>query len=79
MIKDKKEVDKTYDLDAAFSRVRAKFPNVRTSDIDGLKLDFPDGWVHLRASNTEPIVRVYAEAGTKERAQELADGIKVVL
>ncbi len=79
MIKDKKEVDNTYDLDAAFARVRAKFPDVRTSDIDGLKLDFPDGWVHLRASNTEPIVRVYAEAGTKERAQELADGIKAEL
>ena len=79
MIKDKKAVDKTYDLDAAFDRVRAKFPDVKSNDIDGLKLDFPDGWVHLRASNTEPIVRVYAEAGTAARAQELADGIKVVL
>jgi phosphomannomutase len=79
MIKDKKEVDKTYDLEGAFKRVRARFPDVRTSAIDGLKLDFPDGWVHLRASNTEPIVRVYAEAGTKGRAQELADGIKAVL
>jgi phosphomannomutase len=79
MIKDKKEVNKTYDLNGAFTRVRAKFPDVRTSDIDGLKLDFPDGWVHLRASNTEPIVRVYAEAGSKERAMELAESIKVVL
>ncbi|MFT7121567.1 MAG: phosphomannomutase [Neolewinella sp.] len=79
MIKDKKEVDKTYDLDAAFGRVRATFPDVPTNDADGLKLDFPDGWVHLRASNTEPIVRVYAEAGTAERAQELADGIKGLL
>lgn len=79
MIKDKKAVDKTYDLEGAFNRVRAKFPEVRTSDIDGLKLDFPDGWVHLRASNTEPIVRVYAEAGTAKRAQELADGIKELL
>ncbi|MEM9928228.1 MAG: phosphoglucosamine mutase [Bacteroidota bacterium] len=79
MIKDKKEVDKTYDLEGAFARVRNKFPDVQTTDIDGLKLDFPDGWVHLRASNTEPIVRVYAEAGSAERARELAEGIKVVL
>lgn len=79
MIKDKKDVDDSYDLNAAFTRVRAKFPDVRTSDIDGLKLDFPDGWVHLRSSNTEPIIRIYAEAGTPERAQELADGIKAEL
>ncbi len=79
MIKDKKAVDKAYDLTAAFQRVRTAFPDVPTNDADGLKLDFPDGWVHLRASNTEPIVRVYAEAPTKERAQELADGIKELL
>ncbi len=42
---------------------------------DGLKLDFEDGWVHIRKSNTEPIVRVYSEAQTKERANELADEI----
>ena len=79
MVKDKKDVDKAYDLDAAFARVRAKFPDVRTTDIDGLKLDFADGWVHLRASNTEPIVRVYSEAATTARAQELADEIKALL
>ena len=79
MIKDKKDVDKQYDLDAAFARVRAAYPDVPTNDADGLKLDFPDGWVHLRASNTEPIVRVYAEAGTAERARELAGGVKGLL
>lgn len=76
MVKDKKDVDRSYDLAAAFGRVRAKYPDVRTTDIDGLKLDFPDGWVHLRSSNTEPIVRVYAEAATTQRAQELAAGVK---
>lgn len=79
MIKDKKAVSKKYDLEAAFDRVRSAFPKVPTNDTDGLKLDFPDGWVHLRASNTEPIVRVYAEAPTAERAQELAAGIKELL
>lgn len=79
MIKDKKEVSKSYDLDGAFERVRAAFPDVPCNDADGLKLDFPDGWVHLRASNTEPIVRVYAEAPSAERAQELAGGVKELL
>lgn len=45
----------------------AAFPNVPTNDADGLKLDFPDGWVHLRSSNTEPVVRVYPEAPTVKR------------
>ncbi|MEL7159232.1 MAG: phosphoglucosamine mutase, partial [Bacteroidota bacterium] len=76
MIKDKKAVAKDYDLNGAFTRVRAKFPDVKTNDVDGLKLDFPDGWVHLRASNTEPIVRVYAEANTAGRARELAAAVK---
>lgn len=79
MIKDSKPVDKNYDLQAAFTRVRAKFTEATINDVDGLKLDFDDGWVHLRASNTEPIVRVYAEAGNRQRAQKLADAIKVVL
>lgn len=79
MIKDKKAVDNSYDLSAAFTRVRAKFPSIPANDIDGLKLDFPDGWVHLRASNTEPIVRVYAEANSTERAIELAEAVKAEL
>lgn len=75
MIKDKKAVDDRYDLAAAFVKVKTKFPTITTNELDGLKLDFPDGWVHLRASNTEPIVRVYAEAPTAERARELAAGV----
>jgi phosphomannomutase len=46
------------------------------STIDGLKIDFPDQWVHMRPSNTEPILRVYAEAATEEAAQSLADRFK---
>ncbi|MEO0733359.1 MAG: phosphoglucosamine mutase [Bacteroidota bacterium] len=79
MIKDKKAVAKDYDLSGAFTRVRAKFPDIKANDVDGLKLDFPDGWVHLRASNTEPIVRVYAEANTEERARALASAVKAEL
>ncbi|MBQ7191467.1 MAG: phosphoglucosamine mutase [Paludibacteraceae bacterium] len=48
----------------------------RITDIDGVKIDFTDGWVHLRKSNTEPIIRIYSEAHTEERANELAEQVK---
>ncbi|OAV45596.1 phosphoglucosamine mutase [Lewinella sp. 4G2] len=79
MIKDKKAVSDDYDLASAFVRVEQKFSDVPANKVDGLKLDFPDGWVHLRASNTEPIVRVYAEAPTVARAQELAQAVMAEL
>ena len=48
---------------------------VTVNDIDGVKIDFPDKWVHLRKSNTEPIIRVYSEAGTMEAADEIGKKI----
>jgi phosphomannomutase len=57
----------------ALERVKVAFANERVSDVDGVRVDFADGWVHLRASNTEPIVRVIAEAATEARADELCD------
>jgi phosphomannomutase len=45
------------------------------NDIDGVKIDFPTGWVHLRKSNTEPIIRIYSEAGTPEQAEAFANAI----
>jgi len=57
----------------ALAKVKAAFAKERVSDVDGIRVDFADGWVHLRASNTEPIVRVIAEAATEARANELCD------
>ena len=57
----------------ALAKVKAAFASERISDVDGVRVDFADGWVHLRASNTEPIVRVIAEAATEARANELCD------
>jgi len=57
--------------DEALSAVAARYADERISTIDGVKLDFDDGWVHLRKSNTEPIVRVYAEGRTPDAAQAL--------
>ena len=56
-------------------RVKEIYKNEEITDIDGVKIDFPDKWVHLRKSNTEPIIRVYAEAHTREEADALAQQI----
>lgn len=63
-------------LPALFDAVRTMFPEAEADTRDGLKLDFPKSWVHLRPSNTEPIVRIYSEAPTKEEARRLADRVK---
>ena len=53
--------------------------NEEINDIDGVKIDFPDKWVHLRKSNTEPIIRVYSEAATPEAAEEIGQQIMKVI
>lgn len=63
------------DVDAILARVKNTFRNERVNDIDGVKIDFADGWVHLRKSNTEPIIRVYSEAATMEQANQLAQKV----
>lgn len=60
-------------LNQLFDTIASGCPEATSNRIDGLKLDFPDGWVHLRPSNTEPIVRIYTEASTKEAAETLAN------
>ena len=55
----------------ALTKMKAAFAHERVNDSDGVRVDFADGWVHLRASNTEPIARVIAEAPTRDRAKEL--------
>ena len=62
-----------YKQGAAYAKADAKVEKVTT--IDGVKIDFADGWVHLRKSNTEPIIRIYSEAATEGRANELAQQV----
>ena len=65
------------DPDAIFAALKTRYrTGVRVNTDDGLKLDFPDSWVHLRKSNTEPIVRIIAEAPTEARARELVRKVK---
>ena len=63
------------DVDAILARVKKIFRNERVNDIDGVKIDFADGWVHLRKSNTEPIIRVYSEAADMDKANQLAQSV----
>lgn len=76
MIKDKIDRSPDLDLEAALEKLPGHFPEATANTLDGLKLDFPNGWVHLRKSNTEPIIRVYAEAGSAKEAQALVDRVK---
>ena len=67
------------DVDAILIRVKEMYADQQVNDIDGVKIDFPDKWVHLRKSNTEPIIRVYSEAATMEEADELGKTLMKVV
>ncbi|HEY4786648.1 MAG TPA: phosphoglucosamine mutase [Bacteroidales bacterium] len=70
--KNKIELTRGIDVDGILRAMKEKYKNEQVNDIDGVKIDFPTEWVHLRKSNTEPIIRVYAESRTKESADKLA-------
>ncbi len=74
MAKNRIDLTPDTDVDAILMKVKEQYEhvdNVQVNDIDGVKIDFPDAWVHLRKSNTEPIIRVYSEAATAEMADKL--------
>ena len=74
--KNKVQLTPEINVDAILAEVKKQFANEKINDIDGVKIDFKDSWVHLRKSNTEPIIRIYAEAHTMEEADALAEKIK---
>lgn len=67
------------DVDAILRKVKEMYGDEQVTDIDGVKIDFPDKWVHLRKSNTEPIIRVYSEAATMEEADALGKKLMQVV
>ena len=73
----KKKIDliPTTDVDKILAAIKVKYDQEEISTIDGVKIDFPNKWVHLRKSNTEPIIRIYTEAPTQEAADNLANKI----
>ncbi len=77
--KNKIELTPDIDVDAILEAIKKKYASETITDIDGVKIDFADSWVHLRKSNTEPIIRIYSEAATMAEADALAQDIKAVI
>ncbi|HFK5511938.1 phosphoglucosamine mutase [Elizabethkingia anophelis] len=73
MGKKKIELTPEIDVDKLLEKVKKEFKKEDISTVDGVKIDFPTNWVHLRKSNTEPIIRIYTEASSQEEADKLAD------
>lgn len=73
--KNKMQLTPSIDVDKLLVAVKEHFKNEEVNDIDGVKIDFENEWVHLRKSNTEPIIRIYAESSSKEAADELANKV----
>jgi phosphomannomutase len=73
--KNKINLSSNVNPDEVLKQLTEHYKEEKITTIDGLKIDFQDGWVHLRKSNTEPIIRVYAEAGTQKDADAMADEI----
>ncbi|MFM2393949.1 MAG: phosphoglucosamine mutase, partial [Bacteroidota bacterium] len=78
IIKDKMDIA-GLDLDTIFANIKKNFVSEKINEIDGLKIDFANGWVHFRKSNTEPIVRIYAESQDEASAKDLINRIKNVI
>ena len=75
MSKNKVELTPEIDVDGILAQMKINYQAEKVTDIDGVKIDFADRWVHLRKSNTEPIIRIYAEAPSESKAAELAQSI----
>lgn len=73
--KNKIQLTPETDVDAILANIADLYKNEKVNTIDGVKIDFSDGWVHLRKSNTEPIIRIYAESSSTEAADALAKQI----
>ena len=77
--KTKLELRPEMDVDAILKAVEQHYAGERVTTIDGVKIDFDDSWVHLRKSNTEPIIRIYSEAHTMEKASQLGEKVKQIV
>jgi phosphomannomutase len=79
IIKDKMDLTPDTDVDILYNKLKKEFSDEKLNDVDGLKIDFAEGWVHMRKSNTEPIIRIYAEAKDINTAQKLIQKVKSIL
>jgi len=75
MSKRKIELTPDLDVDAILKTMASNYASEKPNTVDGIKIDFPQSWVHLRKSNTEPIIRIYTEAPSQQEADGLANRI----
>ncbi len=79
MSKNKIQLPEGFDVDGLLLKAKTFFSDKKVMDIDGVKVDFGHEWVHMRKSNTEPIIRIYSESNTPENAEKIAvDAINVL-
>lgn len=76
MSKNKIELNENINVDDLLSKIEKVYKDEKINTIDGVKIDLKDGWIHLRKSNTEPIIRIYTEGKSIERAEQLANDLK---
>lgn len=79
IVKDKIQLTPQIDVDAILKGVHEHFKSEKVNTIDGVKIDFAEGWVHLRKSNTEPIIRIYSESASAEDAISLGKKVRTVV
>ena len=72
-MKKKTELDSSVNLKEILAKIAEKYANYQVNTVDGVRVDFEDSWVHVRSSNTEPIMRIYAEALTPQIAENIAN------
>ncbi|HLG05243.1 MAG TPA: hypothetical protein VI383_03755, partial [Gemmatimonadales bacterium] len=75
----KTKVKRGADLPPLYEKLKARFPEAATDQRDGLRLAWPDRWVHLRPSGTEPVIRIIAEGPTEPDARQLMDACRSLL
>jgi phosphomannomutase len=73
--KNRMDITPEVNIEAILAKVKERYRHAEINDIDGVKIDFADKWVHLRKSNTEPIIRIYSEAPTQKAAEDIGQEI----
>ena len=77
IVKEKLELAQRSDLDPALASMRSAFADAKMDDCDGIRIDLPEGWAHVRPSNTEPIARIIVEASDETTARELVHRVRL--
>ena len=79
MVKEKINLSPSLNVDNILSQIAEKYKNEKIDLVDGVRIDFKESWVQLRKSNTEPIIRIYSEAKSIDKASELIKEIEILI